>query len=171
MTRAFRYGPCPDVHTRGQFWKAAVGQFSKAPKRSSIDQKQVGEWPANNHVENAVVAKYNLTGLSNGDYVVQDKQYPSHDGPKVHYKSNEAAGPAGMIKLQPFFVNGIKHSDVGVHAGRKRKGGVNAVTDLCIRTSDMAMSMIRMTIQQDPLRVLNVRGNDHVRGRPLALHS
>ena len=96
------------------------------------DQQQVGVWHANNHVETSVLKQFNLTGLPNGDYLVQDKHYPSHDGPKDHYTSNAAVGPAGMIKLKPFFVNCIKHTEVGIHAGRKRKGGADAVTDLCI---------------------------------------
>jgi hypothetical protein len=142
------------------------------------DQKPVGIWPANNRVTQSVVAEYNLTGLPNGDYVVQDQNYPSHDGPGANYKSNASVGPAGMIKLKPFTVNGQKHEDAGIHAGRKgvpdqspaAGKGIDHVTHLCVRTTDVAMSMIKLTIREDPLKVLNVRGNDHVKGRPLAFH-
>lgn len=142
------------------------------------DQKQVGVWPANNRVTQSIVGAYNLTGLPNGDYLVQDQNYPSHDGPGSHYKSNASVGPAGMIKLKPFSVNGKVHTDAGIHAGRKgvpdkspaAGQGVDHVTHLCIRTTDVAMSMIKLTIRGDPLKALNVCGNDHVIGRPLAFH-
>src|SRR5271166_5453813 len=131
------------------------------------DQKRVGVWPANNRVTNDIVAKYHLTGLPNGDYVVQDRNYPSHDGPKLNYKSNAKVGPAGIIKLRPFTINGKLHKDVGVHAGRKGVPdqssaagvGVDHETNLCIRTTDVAMSMIRLTMLEDPIKTLNVRGN------------
>jgi len=82
-----------------------------------------------------------------------------------------------MIKLKPFSVNGKIHEDVGIHTGRKGVAdqspmagkGVDHVTHLCIRTTDVAMSMIRLTIRQDPLKALNVNGNHHVAARPVTI--
>ena len=149
------------------------------------DGKQVGDWSANNRVENSVLNKYGLAGLPNGDYVVEDQHHPSYSGPRADYKSSARVGPAGIIKLKPFVVIGAspehkhsEHTNVGIHAGRKGVGhqspmkgtGPDHVTRLCIRTTDAAMSMIRLTMLQDPIKTLNVRGNHHVKGHPIALH-
>lgn len=138
------------------------------------DGNQVGEWDADNRVTNAVLQEYGISGLPNGDYLVRDKHYPSHDDEPSNYTSRGSVGPAGILKLRPFLVNGKLHKDVGVHAGRKgapdqspqRGTGVHHVTHLCVRTTDAAMSLIRATGLHDPITVLNVRGNDHVKGHP-----
>jgi hypothetical protein len=62
----------------------------------------------------------------------------------------------GIVRLEPFTAAGKLHEGVGIHAGRKhfrdpKRSGIDHPTNLCIRTSDAAMSAIHLTAAQDPL--------------------
>lgn len=122
----------------------------------------VGKWPADNNVDSSV----GLVGLPNGVYRFKDATSPHrHHGDSSH----GAYGPAGILMLEDFTLNGRTHQGAGVHSGRKDvpdllgREGIEHCTLLCVRTTDTAMSMITMTMRHDPLKTLLVR-NSGVRG-------
>jgi|SRR5579883_342268 len=136
------------------------------------DGSEVGAWHANNNVD----LRVGLSSLPNGFYSIttEDRTKPHRHPGSTHAglvdDSTEGKfGPAGIIRLDDFKVNGTPHSGVGIHSGRKKildkagRKGVDHATELCIRTTDVAMSMISMTIRQDPLEALIVR-NSAVKG-------
>ncbi len=115
----------------------------------------VGTWPANNNVDSHV----GLSSLPNGVYRIKDKHY-SYRHPAD--ASNGAYGPSGIIRLEDFHFHKSFHEAVGVHSGRKHKldaagrAGVDHATLLCVRTTDLAMSIITMTMRGDLLDTLLV---------------
>ena len=135
--------------------KLIYDDASKKIRLYATDGRLIGGWDANNNVDSHV----GLAALPDGEYpFVDTKHAHRHHGDSSH----GGCGPAGIVRLVDFKVDGVDHSGVGVHSGRKGiadgigRMGVNHCTHLCIRTTDSAMSMITMTMQQDPLDKLVV---------------
>jgi hypothetical protein len=125
------------------------------------DGVTIGAWAANNNVDSQV----GLPSLPNGVYRVRDSRMPHRHGRQGGDFSQGSYGPAGIVRLDDFVLDGRPHQGVGIHSGRKLaadglgRTGVDHCTLLCIRTTDVAMSMITQTMTRDPLNTLLVRNS------------
>ena len=143
--------------------------YNHAVKRLTMRDRTgvtIGSWPANNNVDSSV----GLPSLPNGVYAfVSTDTVASH-----HHKTGDTVngkfGPLGDLRLNDFTFRGQGHQGVAVHSGRKHhidgagRSGVNHATNLCIRTTDEAMSFITASIRSDPLEKLIVEQSAVHRG-------
>jgi hypothetical protein len=117
------------------------------------DGAKIGVWQAGNHVDSSV----GRPRLPTGDYRFQGHNRHGAGGGDT---SSGKFGPMGIFVLRDFTYLGKKHSGVGVHSGRENTGGPEHATMLCVRTTDVAMSMIHLTAMQDPLETLTVQDGE-----------
>jgi hypothetical protein len=126
------------------------------------DGTPVGDgWYANNVVARSV---RNLRFLPNRVYYFLDRHFPHRHGNARDHgvlldSAKGAFGRFGIFRLQPFSLNGVTHSGVGVHSGRSNKGGADHPTHGCIRTTDDVMEALIYYITNDPLVSLTVINN------------
>jgi len=117
---------------------------------------QIGNgWYANNVVDSSIK---NLRFLPNREYTFLDSHYPHRHGGDVDTMDGPY-GRFGIFRLNSFTYNGILHSGVGIHAGRRSKGGADHATHGCIRTTDDVMEALVYYILNDPLDTLTVQNN------------
>lgn len=123
--------------------------------------KQVGQWPANNIVDRGYVANHHgLPFVPNGTYTIEDQDAPhTHGRNNPEDSLNGAYGRFGIIRLDPFTVDGRTHAGVGIHSGRASAGAQNHASHGCIRTVDAAMEAITKHIADDPLETIRVQNN------------
>lgn len=118
----------------------------------------VGRWEAGNNVDSSV----GLAHLPCRDYLFEHQPHVRH-GPTGGDTTQGKYGPMGIFVIRPFYYDGVLHSGVGIHSGKKdipdklERSGTQHATFLCIRTTDVAMSMIKQISLVDPLKVLSVR--------------
>lgn len=115
---------------------------------------QIGQWPANNRVARSATMRF----VPNGAHGVVDPQMPHTHGNDSD-TINQAYGRFGIIRLEPFTIDGVNHEGVGIHAGRDNSGAQNHPTMGCIRTTDQAMQAITQFILGDPLTGVQVQNN------------
>jgi hypothetical protein len=127
------------------------------------DGTPVGDgWKANNVVARSIK---NLRFLPNRVYTFLDNQSPHRHGSAKDKHGvlvdsvNGAFGAFGIFRLAPFSLNGVSHSGVGVHSGRRNLGGADYITHGCIRTTDDVMQALCYYILNDPLTTLTVINN------------
>jgi hypothetical protein len=138
---------------------------------------QVGQWPANNLVDHAYVAKHHgLPFIPNGQYPIQDEdrsaphKHDRHGRNGAEDSLNGAYGRFGVIRLKPFKVGKHWHSGVAVHSGRADAGAQNHATHGCIRTTDGAVEGIMDLMQTDPLVSVTVQNNHDQHHQPRHHH-
>jgi hypothetical protein len=129
---------------------------------------QVGQWPANNLVDHGyVVNHHGLPFIPNDSYTIEDQDAPhTHGRNNPDDSLNGAYGRFGIIRLDPFSVNGRRHAGVAVHSGRADAGAENHATHGCIRTTDEAMGVITRLMRNDPLESITVQNNHDQHHRP-----
>jgi len=122
------------------------------------DGAEVGVWTAGNNVDSRV----GLPHLPLGVYRFKRHAHLRH-GAAHGDASAGKFGPMGIFLLEDFPYRGKWHSGVGIHSGRKNvpdgrgRQGPEHATELCVRTTDVAMSMIHLTEMEDPLQTLTIR--------------
>ncbi|MBB1202652.1 hypothetical protein EGM70_20440 [Enterobacteriaceae bacterium 89] len=114
------------------------------------DGSAIGTWAAYNNVDR----RASFTHVSNGTYLIQDKNKPH-----LHPGDNEdgSYGTYGIIRF-----NYPGHSGVGVHSGQahhRYKPGPEHPTMGCIRTSDEAMKKIKEHMAISSLSTITVSNN------------
>jgi hypothetical protein len=122
----------------------------------SKDGSQIGDgWYANNVVDRKIK---NLPFLPNRLYNFLDRHYPHRHG-NASDTIDGSYGRFGILRLQTFLFNGVTHEGVGIHSGRRSKGGADHPTHGCIRTTDDVMEALVYYILNDPLDTLLVINN------------
>jgi RHS repeat-associated protein len=96
-------------------------------------------------------ARNNTTRTSNGPWPTGNYSYAYH---KSHPEDPGKNGAYGLYGIFIFTVPG--RTGMGVHSGRKNRGGPNFVTKGCIRTTDDCMKAITDWQRQDPLTDITI---------------
>ena len=130
----------------------------------SKDGQSVGTWKAGNNV-----AVHAPPGEGGGAYThgpIQDGTYDIAKGDQhgatthLNGSSESAFGANGIIHVPDAKgATGDTLSGAGVHSGREDKGGPDAKSAGCVRTTDEAMSTINSTAKSDPLKTITVQNN------------
>ncbi|HUN86533.1 MAG TPA: RHS repeat-associated core domain-containing protein [Terracidiphilus sp.] len=130
----------------------------------SKDGQVIGTWNAGNNV-----AIHAPPGEGGGAYThgpIQDGTYSVASGDQhgatthLNGSPDSAFGANGIIHIPDAKgATGDTLSGAGVHSGREDKGGPDAKTAGCIRTTDEAMSTINSTAKSDPLKTVTVQNN------------
>ena len=119
--------------------------------------KVVGTWPAYNNIDSHASIQPHL---ANGDYSVEDRTRP-------HPHPANPNGPYGSYGIIRFDVPG--HVGIGVHSGRadaRRLPGPRHPTMGCIRTTDVAMKIIKDLMATDALTTIDIRGDSRHAAHP-----
>lgn len=129
------------------------------------DGHVVGTWHAGNNVaQRAPEGEGHALTPTHGP--IQDGKYDIAKGDQHGATTHLGGDPKSA-----FGANGIIHipdakgatgdtlSGAGVHSGRIDKGGPDANTAGCIRTTDAGMSTINSTAKSDPLKTITVTNN------------
>ncbi len=128
------------------------------------DGTVAGTWPAGNNV-----AIHAPTGEGNGSYTkgpIQDGTYQvrpaDQHGARTHLggTDNSAFGPQGIVHMEGAQgATGQTLSGAGLHSGRANRGGPQANTAGCIRTTTEAVQTVNQVAAADPVTTVRVSNN------------
>jgi RHS repeat-associated protein len=128
------------------------------------DGTVAGTWPAGNnvaiHAPRGEGSGYTNGPIQNGTYEVRAAD---QNGAQMHRggTENSAYGPEGIVHVEGAQgATGNTLVGAGVHSGRADRGGPEALTAGCVRTTTDAVHTINQVAATDPVNTVTVRNNE-----------